>query len=230
MQLGEAKEGEAKPKRASLPKGTSPDDVDLETALGLLSLPREVGRHPESGETILAGIGRFGPYLKLGDSYVSLSADDDVLTVGLNRAVTVIADGKKRRGGGSPLREVGPHPKDKKPITVMSGRYGPYLKHDGINAPLPKGVAAETISLEDAIAQLEARGKPAGRRRKAGAAKTPAAKKTTAKKTAKKKTSPKKKSAAKKPAAKKSAAKKPAPRKSTAARKRTGTSTTTAGE
>jgi DNA topoisomerase-1 len=96
IQLGEADNGE-KPKRVALPRGVKPEDVDLETALGLLSLPREIGKHPETGEPIVAGIGRFGPYLKHGAVFASLGADDDVLTIGLNRAVTVLAEAKTAR-------------------------------------------------------------------------------------------------------------------------------------
>jgi DNA topoisomerase-1 len=175
VQLGEASGDGAKPKRVSLPKGQSPDTIDLETALGLLALPREVGPHPETGAVILAGIGRFGPYLKHDGGFVSLPADEDVLSVGLNRAVTLIAEGKRGRGGG-PLRELGSHPSDGKPVVVMKGRYGPYLKHDAINAPLPKGDDAEAITLEEAVAQLDARGKPARRTRKAPAKRKPAGK------------------------------------------------------
>ncbi len=173
VQLGEAGGGDAKPKRVSLPKGQSPDGIDLETAIGLLALPREVGPHPETGAPIVAGIGRFGPYLKHDGTFVSLPAGEDVLVVGLNRAVALIAEGKRGRAGG-PLREIGPHPSDGKPVVVMKGRYGPYLKHDAINAPLPKGGDAEAITLDEAVAQLAARGKPAKGRRMAATRKKPA--------------------------------------------------------
>ena len=175
LQLGEAA-ADGKPKRVSLPKGRAPDDVDLETALGLLALPREIGRHPETGNPIVAGIGRFGPYLRHGEAFVSLPRDDDVLSVGLNRAVALIAEA--RRGAPAALREVGPHPRDGKPVIVMKGRYGPYLRHDDINAPLPKSATAETIGMDAAVAQLDARGKPAKGRRKAGAKSKPAGKKS----------------------------------------------------
>ena len=170
VQLGEARGADGKPKRASLPKSRAPDEVDLESALGLLALPREVGRHPETGTPIVAGIGRFGPYLKHDGGFVSLPPDEDVLSIGLNRAVALIARGK--RGASGPLREVGPHPRDGKPVVVMSGRYGPYLRHESTNAPLPKGAAAETIGLDEAVAQLDARGKPAKGRRKTAAKKS----------------------------------------------------------
>ncbi len=162
-----------KPKRVALPKGTAPEEIDLEMALRLLALPRELGPHPETAEPIVAGIGRFGPYLKHGKAYLSLPAADDVLTIGLNRAVVLIAEGKRR--APTPLRAIGPHPRDGKPVTVMDGRYGPYLQHDGLNAPLPRTASPEAITLEEAVAQLDARGKPPKRRRRA------ASKKTTAK-------------------------------------------------
>ncbi len=215
VQLGEATEENKKPKRAAIPKGRRPGDIDLEAALALLSLPRTVGVHPETGKEILAGIGRYGPYLRHDGAYVSLPPDDDVLTVGLNRAVALLAEAANRKRGPRVLREIGPHPKDKEPVSVMDGRYGPYLAHNGTNAPLPRDKTAETITLDEAVAQLAERGKPARGRR--GAAKKTAAKKTTAKKTATKKAAAKKtatktkKTAAKKTAAK--AAKKAAPRK-----------------
>ena len=152
--------GKARPKRVALPAGRTADDLDLDTALGLLTLPREVGVHPETGAIILAGIGRFGPYLKHGTSFVSLPAADDVLFVGLNRAVSLIADAGSRR---AEIRTLGDHPADGKPVTVKKGRYGPYIQHGTINAPFPKDLSPGSISLETAVAQLEARGKPAKR-------------------------------------------------------------------
>ncbi|MGB8274836.1 MAG: type I DNA topoisomerase [Alphaproteobacteria bacterium] len=160
VQLGEG-DKKIKPKRASLPKGVKPEDVTLELALGYLSLPREVGRHPETELAIVAGIGRFGPYLKHGDAYQSLPADDDVLTIGLNRAVAVLKDAKpkSRRAG----REIGRHPDDGKPVVVRSGRYGPYVSHLRLSASLPKDTDPEKITLDEAVALLAAKaeGKPA---------------------------------------------------------------------
>ena len=127
VQLGEGE----KPKRSSLPKGMSPADVTLESALKLLSLPREIGPHPEDGEPIVAGIGRFGPYVRHGKTYKSLAADDDVLVIGLNRAVSLLAEPRTGRGGRQPLRVVGNHPADGAPINLYSGRYGPYVSHGG---------------------------------------------------------------------------------------------------
>jgi DNA topoisomerase-1 len=161
IQLGEAVNGE-KPKRAGIPKGLTPDDIDLQRALGLLSLPREVGISPEDGEPIIANVGRFGPYVKHGKTYANLDSGDDVLTVGLNRAVTLIAEkianpGKGRRFGADPGRPLGDHPDKGGPVVVKKGRYGPYVSHDGVNATLPSDIAPETVTLEQALPLLDAR-------------------------------------------------------------------------
>lgn len=215
-QLGEPVEKE-KPKRASLPKGMPHADVTLEAALGLLSLPRDIGPHPEDGEMIIAGIGRFGPYVKHGKTYRSISNDDDVLTVGLNRAVSLIAEAPARRGAAEPLRVVGEHPDDKEPINLFKGRYGPYVKHGKLIASLPKTADMDSFTLEAAVELLKVQAEKAKTKKggKKAPAKKTAAKKTTAKKPAAKK-APAKKAAAKKTAAKKPAAKKKAPAKKTA--------------
>jgi DNA topoisomerase-1 len=204
-------ETEDKPKRVSLPKGLKPQDLDLERALALLSLPRDLGRHPESGEPILAGIGRFGPYLKLGKVFKSLTADDDVLTIGINRATILLAEPSKGgRAGPVVLRKLGDHPTDGASIDVLKGRYGPYVSHGGLNATLPRTTTPETVTLDQALALLaeqKAKGKtpkPAARGRAAPAA-TKAAKPATEAK-ATKKPAPKKKATAKKAAPKKPAA------------------------
>jgi DNA topoisomerase-1 len=174
IQLGEAVNGE-KPKRAGIPKGLTPEDVDLQRALGLLSLPREIGKHPEDGEPILAGVGRFGPYVQHGKTYANLEAGDDVLTVGLNRAVTLIAEkklkpGKSRRFGADPGRSLGEHPDKGGPVVVKNGRYGPYVSHDGVNATLPSDMTPETVTLEQALPLLDAReARGTGTRKKAPA-------------------------------------------------------------
>jgi len=152
VQLGEA-EGKTKPKRASLTRTMTPADMDLGRALALLNLPREIGRHPESGEPIMAGLGRFGPYLQHAGSYVSLKGEDDVLTIGLNRAVALIADAPRK----TPAKTLGDHPKDGKPITLKSGRFGPYVQHGSLMATLPKGVDGETLTLEKAVEILAAK-------------------------------------------------------------------------
>ncbi|HXL64693.1 MAG TPA: type I DNA topoisomerase [Xanthobacteraceae bacterium] len=174
VQLGEASEGE-KPKRAGLPKGTVIEEVNLERALALLSLPRDVGRHPEDGEMIRAGIGRFGPYVQHVKTYASLEEGDDVFHIGLNRAVTLLAEKRAkpsrfRRFGADPGRPLGDHPDKGGPVVAKNGRYGPYVSHDGVNATLPQDKTPETVTLAEAVALLDARSgrgpAPNARRRK----------------------------------------------------------------
>ncbi len=178
LKKGQKKDPDApepvKPKRASLPKGVQPEDVDLDKALALLSLPREVGISPEDGEPILAGVGRFGPYVKHGKVYASLEEGDDVLTVGLNRAMHLIADKianpkKGRRFGADPGKTLGDHPDKGGPIVVKNGRYGPYVSHNGVNATLTGDKTPDTVTLDEAIVLLDARASlvgssPKGRR------------------------------------------------------------------
>ena len=159
IQLGEAipadkekKQKAVKPKRASLPKGVAPADITLEIALRLLSLPLEVGPHPETAKMITAGIGRYGPYLRYQSKYTSLPAEDDVLSIGLNRAVTILAEAKPSSG-----RELGTHPDDGKPIMAQKGRFGPYVKHGKTNATLPKDIALEDVTLEQALELIAAK-------------------------------------------------------------------------
>jgi DNA topoisomerase I len=211
VQLGEGE----KPKRQSLPKGTSRNAVDLELAIKLLSLPREVAKHPTSGEPIVASIGRYGPYVQHGKTYANLGAGDDVLEIGANRAIDLIIAKESGTGGqrfgraaASPGRVVGQHP-DGGDIVAREGRYGPYVSWNGINATLPKGTGADAVALDAAIALIAARAAaaPAKKGGKAAAkAKAPAAKKTAAKA----KTPAAKTSATKATAAKTSAAKAPA--------------------
>ncbi|MDQ1153217.1 type I DNA topoisomerase [Brevundimonas sp. SORGH_AS_0993] len=183
-----------KPKRSSLPKGWSPASLDLDRALKLLSLPRQVGAHPEDGKTISAGLGRYGPFILHDGTYANVSDIEEVFDIGLNRAVALLAE--KRAGGArgrgaaaAPLKDLGAHPETGEPIHVMAGRFGPYVKSGKINATLPRGTAPEDLTLEAALPLLAA---------KAGAAPK---KKAPAKKAAAKST-------AKKPATKKAAAKK----------------------
>ncbi|NFV81322.1 type I DNA topoisomerase [Magnetospirillum aberrantis] len=206
VQLGEG----AKPKRVSLYKGLAPADVTLEIAVKLLELPREVGIHPETQKKIEAGVGRFGPYLKHDGGFKSLGKDDDVLSIGMNRAVELLAQARVKKGA-EPLRTLGE--RAGKPVTVHEGRYGPYVSSDGIHATLPKDADPNTVTLEEAISLIDAKAAkaPAKPARKAAAKKAPA-KKAPAKKaegeTPKKpatKKAPAKKTAAKKPAAKKAA-------------------------
>ncbi|WP_259780036.1 type I DNA topoisomerase [Aestuariispira ectoiniformans] len=217
VQLGEQEgkgKGATKPKRTSLLKGMKPEEITLDVALRLLSLPRDLGTHPESGELIQAGVGRYGPYLKHGSAFVSLPADDDVLTIGINRAVEVIAQAGTK-GKAIAKKEIGPHPEDGAMITLQSGRYGPYVKHGKTNASVPKGVEVDDVTVEQAVEWLAARAAKVSAK-KASAKKTTAkkasAKKATAKKAKAKKTTAKKTSA-KKASAKKSAAKKAAAKK-----------------
>ncbi|HEY7844501.1 MAG TPA: type I DNA topoisomerase [Bradyrhizobium sp.] len=218
IQLGEQKDyGEdEKPKRAGIPKGVSPSDIELERALKLLSLPREIGKHPESGLPITAGIGRFGPFVKHDKTYASLEAGDEVFDIGLNRAVTLIAEkvakGPSRgRFGADPGKQLGDHP-SLGAVAVKSGRYGAYVTAGGVNATIPSDKDKDTITLPEAIALIDERAAKGGGKGKAArkAAKPKTNNKTNNKteKKAKAETAdaeaPK---PAKKPAAKKAAAK-----------------------
>ncbi len=183
VQLGEAE----KPKRASLPKGWAREEMDLEKALRLLSLPREIGLHPETGKPIVAGIGRYGPFVEHAGTYANLEGVDEVFTVGANRAVALLAEKQSRGGRNRPaaaaLKELGEHPGGG-PVTVRSGRYGPYVNHGKVNATLPKAMDPAAVTLERALALLAEREEKGGGGRKAPARKAPAAKKPAAKKAA----------------------------------------------
>lgn len=208
IQLGDPKdyeEGE-KPKRAGIPKNTSPSDVELDLALKLLSLPREIGKHPETGEPITAGLGRFGPFVKHEKTYASLEAGDEVFDIGLNRAVTLIAEKiakgpSGRRFGADPGKPLGDHP-TLGGVAVKGGRYGAYVTAGGVNATIPSDKTQETITLEEAIALIDERVAKGGIKPKRGAKKAPAKKAV-----AKKADAAEKKPAAKKAVAKKAAAK-----------------------
>ena len=154
VQRGEATKEAPKPPRASLPKGWAPAEMDLERALMLLNLPREVGPHPEDGEMIEAGIGRYGPFVKHGRTYANLKEVDDVFTIGMNRAVEELAKKASRgsaRAAATPLKELGEHPTDGGPVNVMDGRYGAYVKFGKINATLPKDVKPEDVTMDMAV-------------------------------------------------------------------------------
>jgi DNA topoisomerase I len=164
VQLGEGT-GDEKPKRASIPKAMSLADIDLDKALKLLALPRELGPHPEDGEMITAAIGRFGPYLKHGKEYRSLPKDDDVLTIGLNRAISLLAEPKpQRRGMPTPIKSLGAHPSDGAPVNLFNGRYGPYVSHGGVNATL-RDISPDEVTLQQAVDLLAARPQPKDKRR-----------------------------------------------------------------
>ena len=208
LQLGEGSK-EEKPKRSSIPKGIDAATIDLEKALQLLSLPREVGMHPETGTPIMAGLGRFGPFILHDGTYANVATIEDVFTIGVNLAVTVLADKRAGKGAGgrfgrgaaqrTVLKDLGVHPSEGGKIEVLDGKYGPYVSHNKVNATVPKGTDPANLTVEDAMRLLEERIAKGGGKKPA----RKAAPKTAAKKTAKPATGV----AAKKPAAKKPAAK-----------------------
>ncbi|MEM9840828.1 MAG: type I DNA topoisomerase [Pseudomonadota bacterium] len=182
-----------KPKRASIPKGWEVAAIDFDKAMMLLSLPRDVGPHPEDGQTIEAGIGRYGPFVKHGKTYANLESVEDVWEIGINRAVTVIAEKiANPRGRGrtaaKPKRELGPHPDTEEVIGVFEGRYGPYVKHQKTNATIPKDINPDEITLEQALELITAREAKKPTKKKKAAKKKAAKKKATKKKAAKKTT------------------------------------------
>ncbi|MCF1466867.1 type I DNA topoisomerase [Agrobacterium vitis] len=186
VQRGDGKEA----KRSSLPKGWSPTDVDFDKALSLLSLPREVGLHPETGKMMTAGLGRYGPFVLHDGTYANLDGIEDVLTIGLNRAVTVLAEkqanpGGRGRAAPAALKEIGDHP-DGGAITVRDGRYGPYVNWGKINATIPKGMDPQAVTMEEAIALIVERAakEGSGKTKAKPAAKSASAKKAPAKKPA----------------------------------------------
>jgi DNA topoisomerase-1 len=201
VQLGEGE----KPKRSGIPKGTDKSDVDLELAIRLLSLPREVGLHPEDHKPVTANFGRFGPYVAHAGIYASLDSPEDVFEIGLNRAVTLLAEKKAKgpgRRGGQTLKDLGPTA-DGKPIKVLKGKFGPYVSDGETNATLPDGSEPEAVTMEQALALIAERAAKGGKKKKKTfkAAKAPATNKTNGahKKTstpkAKSKTTTKKKAA-----------------------------------
>ena len=172
IQRGEASEENKKPPRASLPKGWPPSDIELEKALKLLSLPREIGPHPEDGQIIEAGIGRYGPFVRHGRTYANLKDPDDVFNIGMNRAVEELAKkaaaGSGRGTASKAIKELGEHPDGGGPVNVMDGKYGPYVKYAKINATIPKGKDPEEITLEEAvklITEKAAKGKKRGKKK-----------------------------------------------------------------
>jgi DNA topoisomerase-1 len=203
LQLGEASEEGEKPKRSSIPKGKDPASVTFEEAMRYLSLPREVGMHPETKTSIMANNGRFGPFIVHDGVYVNLKDPDDVYSIGLNRAVDLLAEkrakGPSTRGRPGAIKKLGPHPDGGGNVEIMGGRYGAYVKFGKINATLPKDKTPEELTMADAVALLAERtGKQPGG-------------KAPAKKAAKKAVKKAAKKAAKKPAAKKAAPAKVAP-------------------
>jgi DNA topoisomerase-1 len=183
LQLGEVVDGAPKPKRASLPKGVTPEQVTMAQALGLLALPRLLGAHPESGRSVHAGLGRFGPYVvhdlgKGEKEYRSIKGEDSVLTITLPRALELLAQPKQARGrraAPEPIRIVGRHPDDEQPIGLYEGQYGPYVKHGDVSASLPRGSDPAALTAPEAIELLAARRaagpRKGGRRTRKAAAK-----------------------------------------------------------
>ncbi|MEE4239217.1 MAG: type I DNA topoisomerase [Anderseniella sp.] len=181
VQLGKPEEGE-KPPRASIPKSVKADDVDLEFALRLLSLPREVGLHPETGKPITAGLGRYGPFVLHDGVYANLADFEEIFTVGLNRAVDLVAEKAASRGGRgqqSALKDLGAHPDGGGNVLIMDGRYGPYVKYGKVNATLPKDVTPETVTMQQAVELIAAKG--GGKAKKKAPAKKKPAKKAATK-------------------------------------------------
>ncbi len=151
VQEGEVTDDNKKPNRASLLKGMKPEDVDLNLALRLLELPRPLGKHPESGKVIKAGVGRYGPFVVHEGKFASLRKDDHVLDVELDRAVELLAQKKKRPRRSNIIKELGEHPESGKKVKVMNGRYGPYIKHGSKNISLPDDTEAEKVEMNDAV-------------------------------------------------------------------------------
>lgn len=166
VQLGEGKggkKGAKKPKRVGLPRGVKPEHVGLELAQKLLSLPREIGTDPETGETVNAGLGRYGPYVERAGTYRNLDSFEEIFTVGLEEAVQKI-NSKKR--GKRTLKKLGPHPDSGVELEVLSGRYGPYVTDGDLNASLPKDLAPEDVTVEKAVELLEARAERKSKRKR----------------------------------------------------------------
>jgi len=218
LQIGEGSK-EEKPKRASIPKGIDAGSIDFDYALKLLSLPREVGTHPETGKIITAGLGRYGPFVLHDGMYANVETLEDVFTIGLNRAVSVLAE--KAAGGGkgrfgrakrNVIKDLGEHPDGGGKIEVLEGRYGPYVSHNKINATIPKSKDPAEVTVEEAVTLLAERAAKAGKKPARKKATKKATKKAATKKAAAKKTPVKK--TAKKTAAKKTTTKKPAAKKS----------------
>jgi DNA topoisomerase-1 len=197
VQRGEVTDDNKKPPRQSIPKDWPPADVDLPQALKLLSLPREVGPHPDDGIMVWANIGRYGPYLKhaestseRGGTNANLEGIEEVFTVGMNRAVQLLAEKVASRGGrgaaAKPLREMGEHPQSGGPIQIMEGKYGPYVKWEKVNATLPKETEPDALTIDMAVELIDAKLASKSKKRKAPAkkARKVVAKKTPAKKPA----------------------------------------------
>ncbi|ERN40218.1 DNA topoisomerase I, bacterial [Rubidibacter lacunae KORDI 51-2] len=238
VQLGDKTETNKQPKRASLPKGTPPEELTLEQAVGLLKLPRLLGTHPETNRPVKAGVGPYGPYIvhergkneqgKVVKDYRSLKKEDDVLSVGLERALELLAQPKAGRGRGTkpPLRALGNHPEDGEPVNLFDGKYGPYVSHGKVNASLPDGATPDNITLEQAIAAIAAKGPTKSRSKSSKSGKSTATKSRTVSKSASASSSKTTKSTAKA----KSSKSKSSESKSSADKSSSSTSTSTNGQ
>jgi DNA topoisomerase-1 len=224
IQLGDKSEENPKPKNVSIPKGVKPEEVTMEQALGLLSLPRTLGMHPETGRKVQAAIGPYGPYIvhdlgkdedgKVKKDYRSLKGNDDVVTISFDRALELLAQPKAVRGkraAATPLRELGAHPDDGEPVNIYDGPYGAYIKHGKVNASLPEGQTVESITMETALEALAAKAGTKARKTSKTKTKKEETTKTTAKKSATK--------TAAKTTTRKSTTKTAAAKKSTSTRK-----------
>jgi len=185
LQLGDAKDyDDEKPKRSSIPKGIDAATIDLEKALQLLRLPREVGMHPETGTPIVAGLGRYGPFILHDGTYANLETIEDVFTIQMNRAVTLLADKRAGKGGGrfgraaqrQVLKDLGEHPELGGKIEVLNGRYGPYIAHNKVFANVPKGTEPAAVTVDQAVQLLAERAAKGPSKKAAKKAKTPAKK------------------------------------------------------
>ena len=195
VQRGEVTEDNKKPPRQSIPKEWPAEELSLPQAVKLLSLPREIGPHPEDGVTVWANIGRYGPYIKhatstsdRGGTNANLEGIEEVFTVGMNRAVQLLAEKVASRGGrgaaAKTLRELGEHPKDGGPVSIMEGKYGPYVKWEKVNATLPKGGDPEALTMEAALELIEAKAGKKGKTKRKATARKGAKKEAPAKKAA----------------------------------------------
>ncbi len=196
LQLGQVVEGETKPKRVSVPKNIPMQDLTFQTAVDLISLPRSLGKHPETGKVVNAGVGMYGPYVLHDKKYKSIPKEQSVLTITMDQAVELLKQ-EKGRAVATPLKELGNHPTDGQPVSIFEGRYGPYVKHGDNNATIPKEKEIEQVTMDEALAWLAERlAKGPAKKKGRGARKSVT---TVAKKTA----ATKKKAATKKAAKKK---------------------------
>ena len=144
-------------KNISIPKGIKIDEIDLEMAKYLCSLPKVIGQHPDSGKDISINSGRFGPYLKCDNKSARIENIEELFTIGLNRAITLISEAKPGRMSSSEIKNLGDHPEDKKPVRIMKGQYGPYIKYKSINATIPEDKDPSEITMEEALILIEKR-------------------------------------------------------------------------